>query len=513
MYVLVIIFGIASADIIINTNSGPIQGTASLAEDVDAFLGIPYAEPPVNELRFAKTVPKKNWTEVHSATQLPPPCPQYDLEIQYYFMPDISNMSEDCLYLNIWVPKLNNTGDSDLKPVVIFIHPGAFMTGSSNLPAHDGSRLASRGDVIVVTMNYRLGSFGFLMANIEEANGNMGMYDQIMAIKWVKDNIKYFGGDPDNIVLMGSSAGAISIAAHMISPLSKHLFKRAILQSGSIIHPLLSDDNAGLFENSKLLARLVGCTNESTTLENDPQSVVKCLKQKPKEAFIEAEKTIYKTYPAVFYPRANDDFLPKSSVELFREGRYRNDMSVMMGFTEEEGTLLLMAAAPEFFGNYGRNYEHNMNKYRALSFGRSLLMAFRQSNISEIINPYMKQVKNRTPMGYVKMVANIAGDFTIACGTVFLADFLAVKGNPVYFYKFSARPASTPLEEWMGTTHLDELQYIFGNPYHENFTEEEIERSECLMDHWSAFARTGFVAFLYSITQACAVCVFLFFDN
>lgn len=510
MYALVIIFGIASADVIINTNSGPIQGTASLVEDVDAFLGIPYAEPPVNELRFAKTVPKKNWSEVHNATQLPPPCTQFGLDIQYYFMPDTSNMSEDCLYLNIWAPKLNNTGDTDLKPVVIFIHPGAFVTGSSNLAAHDGSRLASRGDIVVVTINYRLGSFGFFLANIEEANGNMGMYDQIMAIKWVKDNIKYFGGDPENIVLMGSSAGAISISAHMISPLSKHLFNRAILQSGSIIHPFLSDHNAGLLENSKLFASLVGCTNESITLENDPQSVVKCLKHKPKETFVEAEKTIYKTNPVVFYPRVNDDFLSKNSVELFREGKFRKDINVMMGFTEEEGALLLMAAVPEFFGNYGRHYENNMNKYRALSFSRNLLMVFRQLNASEIINSYMKQVKNRTPMDYVKMVANIAGDFSVACGTAFLADFLALRGNPVYFYKFSSRPASSPLEEWMGTTHLDELQYIFGNPYHENFTEEEIERSESMMDRWSAFARTGFVAFVYSIIHAAMVGFFRF---
>lgn len=480
-------FGIVYSDHIVDTSCGPIRGVSSLEQDVDAYLGIPYAEPPVDELRFYKPIPKTRWTEVYNASILPPPCPQMDTG-PYYFMPDVTKISEDCLYLNIWAPKSNS--NEDLKPIILFIHPGGFIMGSSNLKAHDGSHLASRGNLVVVTINYRLGALGYLLAFSEEADGNMGMYDQIMAIKWVKENAKQFGGDPENIVLMGASAGAYSISSHMVSPLSQNLFKRAIIESGTLVNPMLSDDNAVLFQNSRALARLIGCENETSTLKDDPRTVVKCLKNKSKEDIIAAEKTLFATTPALFFPRVNDEFLPKGQVELYREGKFRKDVEVLAGVNEDEGTLLTTVVLQDSFGVFGEK-EIVMNKHRALVLSTVTLTGFGQSSPGGIIKKYINRVKDRTALGYSKVITDIMGDFLISCNTVFLADFLSVKGNPVYFYKFGFRSPSTPMANWIGATHLDEVQYVFGNSYHGNFTAEENELSNNLIDRWSTFARTG----------------------
>lgn len=486
----VCIFGLASSDLIVNTNTGPIKGITSTVHNVDAFLGIPYAEPPVGDLRFAKPVAKKQWTEIYDATKLPPACPQPDLG-PYIFMADVSNLSEDCLYINIWASKPNAM--QNLKPVIIFIHGGAFISGSSNIKAYDGSYLARRGNIVVASISYRLGALGFFLVNTTKSNGNMGMFDQIMAIKWIKNNAKQFGGDPENLILMGSSAGAYSATAHMVSPLSKNLFKRVILHSGSIINPMFLDNNERLFKNSQAVASMLGCTNKTTSLQNDPEAVVQCLKTKPQEDFALAEKTLLMSNPGVFYPATNDEFLPKSSVDLFREGKFIKDVDVMIGVTEDEGSLFLFSAMHDYFGYFGENEDNIISKLRALGLSRRLLASLGQNNSSEIIDYYLKNTKHRIAVEYKKMVANIFGDFQITCNAIFAADFISLKGNQVYFYKFGFRPVTTPMAQWTGAMHTDELQYIFMKPFYGNFTDEEIELSHNLIDRWSAFAKKGYV--------------------
>nr|UFQ90039.1 acetylcholinesterase 8 [Pardosa pseudoannulata] len=478
---------IASSELIVQTRSGPIRSVPSSVDDVEAFLGIPYAEPPVRELRFAKPIPKRPWKEVYNASSLPPPCPQYSLG-PYYFMPDITNMTEDCLYLNIWVPKAETT--DRLRPVMIYIHHGGCSSGSSNFPQHDGSQLVSRGNVIFATMNYRLGIFGFFLGYTEEANGSMGMYDQLMAINWVKDNAERFGGDPENIILMGVSAGGWSVSAHMISPLSKNLFKKAIIHSGSIVHPMFIADNEKLFQNSEMVASFVGCTNESLTLGKDPRSVVKCLKEKPIEDLIAAEKALLKRSFFNFFPRVNDEFLPKESIALLREGKFRKDIDVMIGIDKDEGGLFMLLAVPEYFGRYGSN-DVSLRKGSATALMQTASLALTGSYNSELVDFYMSRVKSRTPEGYAQMISNILGDHIITCSTVFFAEILSFKGNNVYFYKFEFRSPSTPAAKWLGVMHLDELQYVFGVPFHDNFTTEEKELSNLLIDRWTTFAKKG----------------------
>lgn len=154
LLLLLIITPLVSCDRTVITNSGPVRGLSLKEQNIEAFLGIPYAEPPVGPLRFSKPVPKALWEDIYDASEFPPSCVQ---AIQGLLAADPKKMSEDCLHLNLWVPKSGN----DPKPIMVFIHGGAFMFGSSNLKIYDGARLAERGDVIVATMNYRVGSLGF----------------------------------------------------------------------------------------------------------------------------------------------------------------------------------------------------------------------------------------------------------------------------------------------------------------------------------------------------------------
>lgn len=479
------------AGVIINSNSGPLQGIPSLEKDVEAYLGVPFAEPPLGELRFAKPVPKKKWTDVYPASTLPPACAQFAVQPDY-FMPDTTKSSEDCLYLNVWAPKSKPT--RGLRPVIIYIHPGAFVSGSSNIKAHDGSHLASHGDLVVVTINYRLGAFGYYFANIEEADGNMAVHDQLMALKWVKENARHFYGNPENIILMGSSAGAYAVSGFMLSPLSQNLFNRAIILSGSMVHPFMLDDNARLSRNSQRFASLVGCSNATTTLETDPQSVVKCLKGKPTADLVKAEKTQSFTNPLALFPRMKTEFLPKNSIDLIHEGKFRKDVDVLIGITQDEGALFLLVGASDYVGPYGKSGKV-VKKHRAHALSRAALMLSGEPDPSSIANYYMKGVKNRTTTGYLKMVANMLGDYITSCNTVFFADLVSLKGNNVHFYKFGFRSPTAPTAEWVGTTHLDEVQYVFGNSYHANFTEEDIKMSHHIIQRWAAFARTGYVSF------------------
>ena len=249
----------------------------------------------MGELRFKKPVPIGKWNDVYNANHLPNSCLQ-ERYVEYlgFKEEEMYNpktvVSEDCLYLNLWVPtklrRHNNKDNSSNATVMIWIHGagyhGGYMIGSSNLDLYNGLTLAAMNDVIVASINYRLGPFGFLYFGTEEAPGNMGLYDQAMAIQWIKDNIHFFGGNPDSITLFGSSAGAASITAHLLSPVSSHLFKRAILQSGVITAPWSQLSAESSKHISQTLAKDVGCfTNDSSSgdaILDETANIMNCLR-------------------------------------------------------------------------------------------------------------------------------------------------------------------------------------------------------------------------------------------
>lgn len=206
----------------VTTTSGRVCGKTKnwRGHKIESFLGIPYAETTAAENRWRAPIPKTPGGTVLRATQFGPACPQKIGEDSPYVQ------SEDCLSLNIWSPK----GNKRKKPVMVFIHGGAFVEGTSQAPVYDGQRLAASGDVVVVTLNYRLGALGFLYGT-GGLSGNYGFLDQQLAMRWVKDNIARFGGDAGNITLFGESAGAMSVGLHFVAPQSEALFNAAIIES------------------------------------------------------------------------------------------------------------------------------------------------------------------------------------------------------------------------------------------------------------------------------------------
>ncbi|MGH2901890.1 MAG: carboxylesterase family protein, partial [Solirubrobacteraceae bacterium] len=216
---------------IASTRAGRIQGR--LARRGLSFRGIPYAEAPIGPLRFRAAAPIAAWSDVRDVTHFGHSAPQSGVDnwlVRRFIGSAAVRQSEDCLYLNVWTPGL----DAKRRAVLVFIHGGAFLMGSGSTLLYDGARLAERGDVVVVTINYRLGALGALDLRSafpgKETDANTGLRDQIEALRWVRENIEAFGGDPESVTVFGESAGAMSIGALLGVPAARGLFRRAILQ-------------------------------------------------------------------------------------------------------------------------------------------------------------------------------------------------------------------------------------------------------------------------------------------
>lgn len=258
-------FSICSGDntINVNTSLGAIQGIqmeTRLGAKFWSFRGIRYAEPPVGELRFQNPQPVKEWKpKVFDATQDGPMCPQETL--------NRSALSEDCLRLNVYTSNVNAV--NDLKPVIVYLHPGGFYSVSA-ISSFAGPQNFMDRDIVLVTVNYRLGSLGFLATNTADAPGNMGLKDQVIALRWVQQHIEKFGGNPKAVTLWGYSAGSVSIGLHMMSPMSKGLFHRAIMQSASPLAQFRYRSNQT--ELAEKQARLLNCPTKAA------KEMVNCLK-------------------------------------------------------------------------------------------------------------------------------------------------------------------------------------------------------------------------------------------
>ncbi|MDQ0492850.1 carboxylesterase/lipase family protein [Paenibacillus brasilensis] len=219
--------------IIVHTRLGQLRGESGNGYHV--WKGIPYAQPPVGALRFHAPQPLKAWKDVRAATRFGPICPQPlpSADSMAGNLVEPPEQSEDCLYLNVWAPA--SEAPVEGRPVMVWIHGGAFVTGSGIIPLYDGARMAQKGDVVVVTMNYRLGPLGFLHLTPrgEGLTSNAGLLDQIAALEWIRDHIAAFGGNPNEVTVFGESSGAMSIAALLAMPAAEGLFQRAVLQSGA----------------------------------------------------------------------------------------------------------------------------------------------------------------------------------------------------------------------------------------------------------------------------------------
>ncbi|KAG0430051.1 hypothetical protein HPB47_023048 [Ixodes persulcatus] len=210
------------------TKLGKLRGNRLkiLGNVIEEYVGIPYAEPPIGELRFKEPVPRSPWKGTYDATIGGSACPQQHI-LENAKKP--LTYTEDCLHLNVWMPQ-----NAQKSHVLVWIHGGGFNFGTASYEIYTGSVLAAKTGFVVVSINYRIGMLGFLNANSPDAPGNQGLLDQTLALKWVQDNIKAFGGDPSMVTIFGESAGGMSAHSHVLSPMSKGLFKRAVMMSGSM---------------------------------------------------------------------------------------------------------------------------------------------------------------------------------------------------------------------------------------------------------------------------------------
>ena len=257
--------------LIVNTHSGRVRGMTSQSatgKQVDVWNSIPFAQPPVGELRFRHPKPMDPWGDVVRDTRaLPNSCWQ---KIDTFFGNFTGStmwnantaLSEDCLYLSVTVPRPRPKN----AVVMVWIYGGGFVSGTSTLEVYDPKILVSEENVIFVSIQYRLASLGFLYFDQPGAPGNMGMLDQVAALQWIHSNIVFFGGNPDNITLFGESAGAASVSMHLLSPLSRNLFNRAIMQSGSATAPWTIGNKEETITRGLNLAETVGCPHNRANL-------------------------------------------------------------------------------------------------------------------------------------------------------------------------------------------------------------------------------------------------------
>ncbi|HEY5444802.1 MAG TPA: carboxylesterase family protein, partial [Pyrinomonadaceae bacterium] len=253
--------GVASTADVVKTANGPIQGTGRQPSGVRIFKGIPFAAPPISDLRWKEPQPVKNWTDIRKADQFGPRCMQAPVFGDMGFR--ANGMSEDCLYLNVWTPAKSG---KERLPVLVYFYGGGFVAGDGSEPRYDGESMATKG-IVSVTVNYRLGVFGF-MAHPEltkesphKSSGNYALFDQNAALRWVQQNITAFGGDPRQVTIAGESAGSVSVSAQMASPLSKDLIAGAIGESGSILGTLSAVPLAQAEEAGVKFAKSIGANS------------------------------------------------------------------------------------------------------------------------------------------------------------------------------------------------------------------------------------------------------------
>ncbi|KAM7315061.1 cholinesterase 1-like [Ixodes scapularis] len=265
---------------LVHTAVGAVRGFSQCLRGtvVNTFIGIRYGKAPTGELRFREPQPAEPWSGVLNATETPPACIQGNVYRGVeWAVPDETEQSEDCLFLNVWSPVVPPS-TSNLT-VMVWIHGGGFSQGSSSLPVYDGAFLAAFGHVVVVSMNYRLGSLGFLHGSTQSAPGNQGLLDQALALRWVRDNIPSFGGDPGSVTLFGESAGSQAVLFHLLSPVSRPLFQRAIMQSGSLCTRSTKYSDHRRLEKAHYLARNLNCTRFLDPYAYLQEDEIECLRR------------------------------------------------------------------------------------------------------------------------------------------------------------------------------------------------------------------------------------------
>ena len=481
----------ADASPAIVTKSGPLKGIQT--PTTNEYLGIPYAVPPVGNLRWTPPQPFGKWHGVFQATQFGNFCTQPESGSTFG--------SEDCLTLNVYTPReKKNQNKHHGLPVMVWIHGGSLVTGGGGF--YDPTRMVEQGGVIVVTINYRLGLLGFFAhkAIDEECHlkGNYGLMDQQLALRWVKRNIGAFGGDSKRVTIFGESAGGQSVYSDLASPTAAGLFQRAISESGSYIQfqdywapisivPLAQAETIGtsLVPSGTELANSVGCTSQTA----------QCLRDVPASTLVLAE-------PAIIYPFVDGKILKRSPTAAFASGQF-NRVPVISGGNHDEYRLFVA----EQYDATGHPLVTEADYESAVG---TLWGGFGATFVTEIFSVVY-------PLANYPIIPSIPGDPSPSPGIALGASgtdgiFACPERNgvallsawvPTYAYEFNDEDAYLVFSEFpsppfppitfpLGTAHFTEVPYlfdVFSTP--SNFTPEQQQLSESMISYWTRFAATG----------------------
>nr|AOS89450.1 acetylcholinesterase 1 [Apolygus lucorum] len=476
-------------ELLIETDKGKVHGTtlaAATGKLVDAWLGIPYAQKPLGKLRFRHPKPIDKWDHILNATRPPNTCIQI-IDTVFGDFPGATMwnpntlLSEDCLYLNVIVPKPRPTNAA----VMVWIFGGGFYSGSATLEVYDPKTLVSEENVILVSMQYRVASLGFLFYDSPEVPGNAGLFDQRMALQWVRNNIDKFGGDPNRVTLFGESAGAVSVSLHLLSPLSRELFKQAIMESGSAVAPwAIISRNESILRGLRL-AEAVGCPHS----KSDISAVIECLRKVNATDLVQNEWGTLGICEFPFAPIVDGAFvddLPRRNLA----NRNFKKTNIIMGSNSEEGYYFIIYYLTELFRKEENVY---VNREEFLQAVRELNPYVNNVARHAIVFEYTDWQNPDDPIKNRDALDKMVGDYQFTCSVNDFAHTYAESGNNVYMYFFTHRSMNNPWPSWTGVMHGDEINYIFGEPLNptKNYQQNEADLSKRIMNYWANFAKTG----------------------
>ena len=458
----------------VRTANGTVQGVV-LGTGIALFKGIPFAAPPVGSRRWKPPQPPANWQGVRAATRFGPQCMQARIYGDMVFRNE--GTSEDCLYLNVWTP---TPASAKRLPVLVYMYGGGFSAGDGSEPRYDGENLARRG-LVVVTMSYRLGIFGFFShpelsrESPEHASGNYGLMDQAAALRWVKTNITAFGGDPARVTIAGESAGSFSVCALMASPMAKGVFAGAIGESGALFGATLRTASLAATEQDGVtFAKAIGALS---------------LAQLRTLSAHELLAASGRAGLPGFRPNVDGAFLPETAAAIYAAGKQAH-VPLMAGWNSEEAPGRAVLADPTF-----ENFVASFNRI----FGARATYAL-------TIYP------GTTPQEIARSATDLASDQFIAYGTWKWLDEHSRTGQPVYRYYFSRPrpPLSDPVpapagagsaaqtNPWAafpsGAPHSTEIEYALGNLSRNKvyaWTADDEKVSATIMSYFVNFVKTG----------------------
>lgn len=442
----------------VTVKDGQLQGV--VADGVASFKGIPFAAPPVGDLRWKPPAPAKPWTGVRKADAYASGCMQDPGMLK--MMGAAANVSEDCLYLNVWTAA-KNAGEK--RPVMVWIHGGAFVGGMTGTPMFDGTKFAQKG-VVLVSIAYRLGVFGFL-AHPElsresgKGSGTYGIQDMIAGLQWVKDNIAQFGGDPSCVTIFGESAGGIAVGMLSAAPPAKGLFQRAISESGGSFAPPRVTDGAGMNVASLKLGESAG----ENFLKKLGVADIKAARALSAEQ-IQKVAGGGMGGGSSFWPVADGTVLPGDPYELYEKGLF-NDTPILAGTNSNEGGLFMRGPIT------------------AAAFEKQI-----RSGYGERADVILKAYPHSTDAEAARSSADVFREFAFAWPTWAWARMQSRMGKgKAFVYYFDHRTPSSP----DGANHGDEIAYVFQNFQGPGGAPraEDLALSELIRSYWINFARTG----------------------